>query len=337
MILFSTNQKKNKKSILASLPILTLFVVVTSTIIHFSCKKDQGNFRKLTNKERANVVYSIGIHLQENYIFPEIADSMSAHIINNLRNGLYQSIFRPEDYADKLTQDLQSVSHDKHIRVLFNKTRKGSSAPGTSTKSDNYGFKEAKILDGNIGYLDLRFFADTLYAKDAALTAMNYLSGADALIIDLRKNGGGTAAMVQLIISYFFSDKPVHLNSFYWRRTNSITETWTLPKLPDKLRPDIDLYILTSSLTFSGAEEFAYDLKNLNRATLIGETTGGGANIGAVMNATRRFKVFIPFGRAINPITKTNWEGVGVEPHIKTTSEAAFDIARKLAFKKLMK
>lgn len=346
MILFSTNQKI-KKSILASLPILTLFVILTSTIILFSCKKDQGNFRKLTNKERANVVYSIGILLQENYIFPEIADSMSAHIINNLRNGLYQSISRPEDYAAKLTQDLQSVSHDKHIRVVFNKPQKESSAPGDSTKSktdindilrrDNYGFKEAKILDGNIGYLDLRFFADTLYAKNAALAAMNYLCGADALIIDLRNNGGGTAAMVQLIISYFFSDKPVHLNSFYWRRTGTTTKTWTLPKLPDKLRPDIDLYILTSSLTFSGAEEFAYDLKNLNRATLIGETTGGGANIGAVMNATRRFKVFIPFGRAINPITQTNWEGVGVEPHIKTTSEAAFDTARIIAFKKLMK
>jgi C-terminal processing protease CtpA/Prc len=166
---------------------------------------------------------------------------------------------------------------------------------------------------------------------------MNYLCGADALIIDLRNNSGGTAAMVQLIISYFFSDKPVHLNSFYWRRTDTVTETWTLPELPGKLRPDIDLYILTSSQTFSGGEEFAYDLKNLKRATLIGETTGGGANIGAVMNSTRRFKVFIPFGRAINPITQTNWEGVGVEPHIKTTSEAAFDTARSIAFKKLKK
>lgn len=345
-MLFSPNQK-NKKSILASSPILTLFVMLTAIITLFSCKKDQGDFRKLTNKERANVVYSIGIHLQENYIFPEIADSMSAHIINNLRNGLYQSIFRPEDYADKLTQDLQSVSHDKHIRVIFNKARKGSSPQEDITKSktyindilrrDNYGFKEAKILDGNIGYLDLRYFADTLYAKNAALVAMNYLCRADALIIDLRNNSGGTAAMVQLIISYFFSDKPVHLNSFYWRRTNTITNTWTLPKLPGKLRPDIDLYILTSSLTFSAAEEFAYDLKNLKRATLIGETTGGGANIGSVMMATSRFKVFIPFGRAINPITHTNWEGVGVEPHIKTTSEAAFDTARIIALEKLMK
>jgi hypothetical protein len=319
--------------------------MVTSTIILFSCKKDQGNFRKLTNKEKANVVYSIGILLQENYIFPEIADSMSAHIINNLRNGLYQSIFRPEDYAAKLTQDLQSVSHDKHIRVGFNKPRKDSSAPRDSSNSktdindilrkDDYGFKEAKILDGNIGYLDLRFFADTLYAKNAALETMNYLCGADALIIDLRNNGGGTAAMVQLIISYFYSDKPVHLNSFYWRQNNTTTESWTLPRLPGKHRPDIDLYVLTSSLTFSGAEEFAYDLKNLKRATLIGETTGGGANIGSVRRATRRFKVFIPFGKAINPITQTNWEGVGVEPDIKTTSEAAFDTARVLALKKL--
>jgi hypothetical protein len=338
MSLFSTNQK-NKKLILAS-PILILFVIVIETIILFSCK-DHGNFRKLTNDERSKVVYSIGILLQKNYIFPEIADSMSATIINNLRNGLYQSIFSPEDYAEKLTQDLQSVSHDKHVRVIFNETQKGFFAPENGIndilKRDNYGFKEVKILDGNIGYLDLRFFADTSYAKNVALIAMNYLCGADALIIDLRNNGGGTAAMVQLIISYFFSDKPIHLNSFYWRRTNTITETWTFPELPDKLRPDIDLYILTSKMTFSAGEEFAYDLKNLKRATLIGETTGGGANIGEVMIASRRFKVFIPLGRAINPITQTNWEGVGVEPHIKTSSEAAFDTARIIALKKLMK
>ena len=340
-----TNQK-NSKAFWTSWLAYLLYMLLLVIVFAFVFLRKKGDVRKVTNKEKADVVYSVGILLQQNYVFPEIADSMSAHIISNLRNGLYKSITSPEDYADKLTQDLQSVSHDKHIRVIFN-APKSSSASENSAKSkadindilkrDNYGFKEAKILDGNIGYLDLRFFADTSFAKNAALAAMNYLCGADALIIDLRNNSGGNPDMIQLIISYFFSNNPVHLNSFYWRRTNRITETWTLPELPGKLRPDIDLYILTSSFTFSGGEEFAYDLKNLKRATLVGETTGGGANIGGEMRATNRFKVFVPFGRAINPVTKTNWEGVGVVPNIKTTSEAAFDTARIIALKKKMK
>jgi retinol-binding protein 3 len=341
----SSTGQKTKKASWKSWPAPALYALLIVFIFAYVLLKNKGDVRKVTDRERANVVYSIGILLQENYIFPEMADSMSARIISNLRKGLYQSITSPEDYADKLTQDLQSVSHDKHIRVVFNKAREGSPASKDNTKSkndingipvrDNYGFKDAKILDGNIGYLDLRFFADTSIAKNAALTTMNYLCGADALIIDLRNNRGGSPAMVALILSYFFTDKPVHLNSFYWRRSNRTTETWTLPKLPGILRPDIDLYILTGSLTFSGGEEFAYDLKNLKRATLIGETTGGGANIGGEIKATRRFKVFIPFGRAVNPITKTNWEGIGVEPDIKTTSETAFDTAKIKALKKL--
>jgi retinol-binding protein 3 len=343
----SSTDRKNEKAIWISWPAFALYALLGGFIIIFIFLKLQGDFRKLTNRERANVVYSISILLQENYVFPEVADRMATHIIDKLRNGQYQSIIRPEEYADKLTQDLQSVSNDKHIRVILNKTRTGPSTPGDSLKSitdinevlrrDNFGFKEAKILEGNIGYLDLRIFSDTLYAKDTALAVMNYLCSADALIIDLRNNRGGTPAMVQLITSYFYSDKPVHLNSFYWRQSNRTTATWTLPELPGKRRPDIDLYILTSRLTFSGAEEFAYNLKNLKRATLIGETTGGGANIGGERIATKRFKVWIPTGRAINPITKTNWEGVGVEPDIKTTSETAFDMARRMALKKLKK
>jgi uncharacterized protein (TIGR02145 family) len=164
---------------------------------------------------------------------------------------------------------------------------------------------------------------------------MNFLSSADALIIDLRDNGGGSPSMIQLITSYFYSPEPVHLNNFYWRPSNENNQTWTLPYVPGKRMPDIDLYILTSSSTFSAAEEFSYNLKTMKRATLIGETTGGGAHPGGMRIATERFMVWIPSGRAINPITKTNWEGTGVEPHIKTTKEEALNTATIMALEKL--
>jgi hypothetical protein len=311
----------------------------------------QNEVRELTDKERTTVIDSISKLLRVNYVFPEVADKMAIHIKSNLKNGLYQSIIRPQEYAIKLTQDLQSISNDKHLRVIFNpqgiRQQKDAVTPSDSIafinnyieklRGNNFGFKEVKILEGNIGYVDLRSFTDTLYAGKTAVAAMNFVSNSDALIVDLRNNGGGSPSMIQLITSYFYSTKPVHLNSFYWRPTNENTQTWTLSHVPGKRRPDIDLYILTSSSTFSAAEEFAYNLKNLKRATLIGETTGGGAHPGGTKIATERFMVWIPSGRAINPITKTNWEGVGVEPHIKTTLGVALNTARIMALEKLKK
>ena len=127
----------------------------------------------------------------------------------------------------------------------------------------------------------------------------------------------------------------MHLNNFYFRPTNENTQTWTLPYVPGKRRPDMDVYVLTSNRTFSAAEEFTYNLKNLKRATIIGETTGGGAHPGGTRPATDRFTVWVPTGRAINPITNTNWEGTGVEPDIKTTANDALETAQLKAMEKL--
>jgi len=191
----------------------------------------------------------------------------------------------------------------------------------------NFGFNEVKILEGNIGYLDLRSFQDPSYAGDTAVAAMNFLSNSDAIIIDLRQNGGGSPQMIQLISSYLFESEPVHLNNFYWRPTDSHEQTWTLPHVTGKRNPDVPVYVLTSNRTFSAAEEFSYNLKNLERATLVGETTGGGAHPGGTQIATDRFQVWVPSGRAISPITKTNWEGTGVSPHIVVKQALAFNTA----------
>lgn len=319
-------------------------------LISFSCSLfAQDKTKELDEKERAKVIKSTCKLLKANYVKPEVADKMATLIETNLTDGKYQSIIQPDEYADILTKDLQSVSNDKHLRVIFTpedskkqqnvvNAADGSQlfySPGEQMRRSNFGFKEVKILDGNIGYLDLRSFTDTLFAGKTAVAAMNYLSNADAVIIDLRNNGGGSSSMIQLITSYFYSSEPVHLNDFYWRPADKHTQTWTFTSVPGKRRPYIDVYVLTSRSTFSAAEEFAYDLKSLKRATLVGETTGGGAHPGFESGLSERFNIWIPSGMAINPITHTNWEGVGVEPDIKTTQEDALNTARIKALEKL--
>jgi len=167
---------------------------------------------------------------------------------------------------------------------------------------------------------------------------MNFLSNSSALIIDLRNNGGGSPSMIQLISTYLYDqdEDPVHLNNFYWRPSDEHTQTWTLPYVPgNRLGSDVDVYVLTSGQTFSAAEEFTYNLKNLERATIVGETTGGGAHPGGTQIATDRFVVWVPSGRAINPITETNWEGTGVTPHVDVPREEALAKAHLMALEKL--
>ena len=162
---------------------------------------------------------------------------------------------------------------------------------------------------------------------------MNFVANTEALIFDLRQNGGGDPEMVAHICSYLFGDRPVHLNDLYWRKQNKTDEFWTKPAVAAK-KFSGDVYILTSSRTFSGAEEFSYDLKNLKRALVIGETTGGGAHPGGVARLSDHFGVFVPVGRAISPITKTNWEGTGVEPDVKVPKELPLKTAYSMALTK---
>jgi tetratricopeptide (TPR) repeat protein len=159
------------------------------------------------------------------------------------------------------------------------------------------------------------------------------LENVDALIVDLRKNSGGNPDLIRYYCSYFFPAK-THLNSLYWRQGNRTEEFWTLDSVDGKRRQDLPIFILTSSRTFSGGEEFAYDFKTRKRATLIGETTGGGANPGGFFRINSWLGIFIPTGRAINPVTKTNWEGTGVEPDIKVAADDALKTCLPLAHEK---
>jgi C-terminal processing protease CtpA/Prc len=305
----------------------------------------------LDAKMRAEVVKGVGDLLKNLYIFPEKAKEMDALLTKKLEEGAYDKLTDVQAFARALTQDLRMVSKDKHVRVIYGpemvkriRARKGRSTEEREKERQralleerkrNFGFQELKLLDGNIGYLDLRSFSGFREAAETAVAAMNFLANSDAVIIDLRRNGGGNPEMIQLISSYFLRERS-HLNSFENRGEDTMTQFWSFHYVPGRPMFDTDLYVLTSQRTFSAAEEFTYNLKNLKRATIVGETTGGGAHPGGTQIVNDSFLVWVPTGRAVNPITRTNWEGTGITPDIAVERDKALEKARVVALEKMM-
>ncbi len=238
---------------------------------------------------------------------------------------------------------MQEVGHDKHLRVNYSPVKlPDRSGPSPEEQAEfrkelersNCAFEKVEVLPGNVGYLKFNMFGDPEICGPTAVAAMNFLSHVDAIIFDLRNNGGGDPKMVALVSTYLFSE-PTHLNDLYNRKEDTTTQYWTLPFVPGARLAGKPAFVLTSHGTFSGAEEFTYNLKNLKRATIVGETTGGGAHPVAGHRVDDHFMVGVPFARAINPITKKNWEGTGVEPDVPAKASDALEVAKKLAMNKV--
>ena len=319
----------------------TFFILLAGIAFCVTGRSQQGQ-PDLDEPLKRTVIDEISTRLRENYVFPDVAERCAEHLAARLRAGAFNSIAAPDSFAKALTDDLQSISHDKHMRVRVRPRAPDGPSPGPPNPilepylqlrelaADNYGFRKLEILEGNVGYVDLTMFPPVELARDTAVAAMKFLSNADAIIVDERNNGGGNPSTIQLICSYFF-DSRTHLNSLYWRRGDRTEEFWTLDSVEGRKMPDVPLFVLTSHRTFSGGEEFAYNLKTRKRATIIGEVTGGGANPGGGFPLPGGLGIFIPTGRAINPVTKTNWEGTGVEPDIKTNASDALAVALEKA------
>lgn len=296
---------------------------------------------------RADVIDGALKALHDGYVFPEIATKMADAIRARQKRGEYDTISSGRELAQRLTDHLREVSSDKHLSVAVNPagvmpgTPPGAMADGLPLTLDerqrinagrrNFGFMRVERLAGNIGYLDLREFMAPQIAGDTARAAMTFLSSADAVIFDLRQNGGGSPDMVSYLISFLMGPQPVHLNDFYFRPNDTTRQSWTMPYVAGERFIDRDVYILTSSRTFSGAEEFTYNLKHLKRATVVGEATGGGAHLVNGRRINDQFMIAVPSGRPINAVTKSNWEGTGVEPDVKVSAEHALDVAHLIA------
>ena len=271
--------------------------------------------------------------LKDNYVFPDVAQRMVETVQNYLGKRTYDQAISEEAFCDLLTEHLQQVSHDKHLRVRIRdaEARSSSDSDQVSTVerliAQNYGFNRVERLAGNVGYIELKGFASAEYAGQTLVHTMGFVANTDALIIDLRENGGGVPSMVCLFCSYLLTEEPLHLNSFYWRPSNETQQFWTFPFVPGERYIGKPVYLLTSRRTFSGAEEFAYDLQVLKRAMVVGERTRGGAHPGREYPLSDSIDVFIPSGRAINPITGGNWEGRGVQPDVEVSEADALRVA----------
>jgi hypothetical protein len=302
----------------------------------------QESSQKLSQEEHKQIMTRISQLLVSNYYDKEVGLVCADFLKEKLEEGVYENIKHPRALARQLTSDLREVHHDRHIRIQtvspdVNQWEEENPLLSFFLHSherikENLGFWEVKILSGNVGYLDLRLFEPLDLVRSKSLSVLHFLANTDALIIDLRQNRGGNPATVQFLCSWFF-DRPVLLNSTYWRRGDYTEEFWTMKNMGIKKRPEVPLFILIGSKTFSGGEEFAYDLKVQKRATLIGEKSAGGANPGYSFTINDRFNIFIPTGHSVNPITGTNWDGVGVAPDIPVKAADALSVAMDKAAK----
>lgn len=310
-----------------------LFVIASACLA--IAKTNEQSAPTVDASARTEVIEAAIKALNDAYVFPEVAAKMEAAIRERMQRKEYDAITDATQFANKLTNDLQAVSKDKHLRVVLSQASRfgmNDQQQREAAIKRNYGFEKAERLSGNIGYLDLRGFEPATLASETASAAMNFLANADAIIFDLRQNGGGDPAMVAFLTSYLF-DKRTHLNSIYSRPANKTEEFWTREDVPGKKFGNKPVFVLTSNRTFSAAEEFTYNLQSLKRATIIGETTGGGAHPVQPRQLGKLFTITVPFARSINPITKTNWEGTGVKPDVAVSAEKALKTAHLAALK----
>ncbi|MDQ1351020.1 MAG: retinol-binding protein 3 [Acidobacteriota bacterium] len=306
--------------------------------------------RPVDAAQKRQAITELAKLIRARYAIAETAEKAAQLLEKNLAEGSYDKIDDAQAFAAAITTDIQGLTGDKHFRVgpePLPETKPEPAAPAkpvdqeaertawlAGVRRGNYGFLNISILPGNVGYLDFRRFQPPDLAGDTLVGAMAFLANTDAIIIDLRNCRGGSAYMTGYFAGYFFS-RATHLFDMEFRGDNVTDHFWTIAYLPGKRLPDVPLYILTSAYTFSGAEGFAYRFKVLKRATIVGETTGGGANAGGVLDVAPFFRVYMPMGRPVDRDTGTNWEGTGVEPDIKTTAREALVTAHLEALKKL--
>ena len=303
---------------------------------------------KIEAAERHRVIEAAVADLTSYYVDPDVAQKMAAVVRAHEKSGDDDAVTDPEAFANLITRQMRDVSHDMHLRLEYIQDSSPAARydalgrPLEPTPEDhahyrkameqsNCTFEKVEILPHNIGYLKLNSFPDLSVCRSTAVAAMAVLNHADAIIFDLRDDRGGEPAMVALIAAYLFD----HPEYWYNPRENTTQNSWTRSPVPGNKLADKPVYLLTSARTFSGAEQFSYDLKMLKRATLVGETTGGAAHVGVWHRIDDHFGIGVPETKAINPFSETDWAETGVEPDVRVKAADALATAEKMAESKL--
>lgn len=295
----------------------------------------------------SDLVASFLDHVDAHYVIADKAAAMRERIEKKLAAGAYASLGH-QAFAESITADLRECAGDLHFKVSYKEEPQPVRESATEetpeevaefrriARFNNYGCSEVKRLTGNVGYWKIDEFYDLIDGSGPTfVAAIKTLSNTDALLVDVRNNTGGDPAAVALVCSFFFDVEPVHLNTLERKTADTAQQWWTLPHLECERYLDKDVYLLINEKTFSAAEEFAYNLQALGRATLVGKNTAGAAHAREQFQIDEHYFINIPTQRPINPKTKTNWEGHGVAPDVEAASEESFAVAYRMALRSL--
>ncbi len=325
----------------------TLIMLGLFTVVVFGQSDD------LTAEKKEAIVKRVAAEFREKYVFAEMGEKMAQYLERQQAQGIYDNLTEVKAFCAKLTSDLREVSKDRHLFVFQSpeeakqvaaqkallppeEIRKINEALSKIERRGNFGFGNIEIMEGNIGYVDINWCSTSAEACEKVIALMSYLSDTEAIIIDLRDNGGGGGPAADLLMSYFFGEEKVPFTGVYLRSTNQIEQSWSAAFVPGNRLPDIDVYVLVNSKTFSAAEDFSYSLQALRRAVIVGERTKGGAHPVDVVIIDGDILAQISIGNAVNPVTRTNWETNGVQPDIKTASEDALRAAYRKALERIL-
>lgn len=294
----------------------------------------------LDREAQREIVSHLDVALKQNYIFPDRIPAISAELGRRIQSEPIGS----EQFAESLTLGLIKASADLHFSVAFDPdgvaAERRAKADGDVTtqaqrdseRAANFGFRDARRLDGGLAYVRFDFFADPQYAQETAAGAMRFAEGAKGLIIDLRYNNGGVLEMAQFLMSYLYpAGKDQKFFDYYYTENGVRVERsqWSLAAVPGQRSADIPVVVLTGSTSFSSAEWMAFSLQRLGRATLIGERTAGGAHPVTRLPIDDRFMLQTPIGQIRDPVKGQDFEGVGVTPDIAVPASEALLAAQK--------
>jgi len=341
-------RRKIRVAIAAGAGVASLMAAVVGVYAMSAAHRDAPPDGVVDKAQRADVVAAVVDNLTRFYVYPDQAAKMSARLREQLQHGDFDAITSANQFADALTESLRRDTHDRHLEVGYSADVLPLPTPGVDEspaeaaaflaerRRFNFGFETVGRLPCDIGYIDLHEFGRPGQVKSRIEAAMVLLADTRGLIIDLRRMHGGDPDTVMLFASYFY-DQRTHLNDIWYREDGKLEERWTTDTVPGiKYGGARPVYVLTSADTFSAGEDFAYALKNNGRATLVGETTGGGAHPGNLRRLTAHFQMNVPSGRAINPVTRSDWEGVGVAPDVPVAAKKALDVAQVAILKKML-
>lgn len=294
----------------------------------------------LDREAQRDVVSRLEAALRQNYVFPDRIPAISAELDRRVQSGPVDG----EHFAESLAQGLVKASDDLHFSVAFDPDevaadRRAKADGDTTTEAQrdseraaNFGFRDARTLDGGLAYVRFDFFADPQYAQETAAGAMRFAEGAKGLIFDLRYNNGGVLEMAQLLMSYLYpAGKEQEFFDYNYNDNGVRVERsqWNLAAVPGQRLADIPVVVLTGSTSFSSAEWMAFSLQRLGRATVIGERTAGGAHPVTRVPIDDRFMLQTPFGQIRDPVNGQDFEGVGVTPDIVVPASEALLAAQK--------